>query len=798
TLKAGAVVDGRLSSGGTAGGGLTFTAGRDVLLQGLVLLNDGHFQATAGRLVQQSAGSAVATGSGNITVSGAAGVQASNLLSTGAVQLGSTSGAVTVANAISGAGGAAARLDVTAATAVTLAGDVLSRGTIAISAGSGSITTTAATLDAGGDITLNGAGLSLGALRSAGAVRLTSTASDQDTLLAGAVAGMRLESSSARHLNLGADIDLRAGSGGFVAAAAGNFTQAADTTVSTGAGPISISAATGIDARSLLSTGAVVLNSLGSGGQVTVRNGLGRSDSERTGSLAIDATTTVTLGGGALVAGTSTLTARGGTLDTGSTPLDSQGAIILAGVGVTLGPVKGGSSLNVTSTGAADIQVDGNVEAGNLSLSSARDVRFNADADLRTLAGAFTVSAPGRFTQSATSTVATGSGAIDITADAGIDVSTMLSLSDVSLKAAGAGGTVRVRQALGNSTSRLGSLQLDGDGSVLLDRGALVTGSTTLVSRTGQVNTSGATLDSRGDVAISAATGLDAAAIVSLGAVSLTGTGTSTPITLSGAVAGEAVDSSSAQISASTAKATGLNVITAGAVSLNGAALGSGGLSVNGTGSGAAGAINLSNAVYSSGAVSLNSAATVQVAAAGGVEIATAANLTINAVGDITALGPLKAAGGTISIDSSGGRVELHQVATNTPTSASGTLWIDAASDVVLAQPLGGSNTGYALFADKYQPSLKPNVGRVVATAGRDIETNGLNLDGREDATPNPDSQSYVFYRGGTTYAGLALVAGNRIVSNGLIAVNKGDVVFNVSQVGGTNGIYLGQSVYAR
>lgn len=126
---------------------------------------------------------------------------------------------------------------------------------------------------------------------------------------------------------------------------------------------------------------------------------------------------------------------------------------------------------------------------------------------------------------------------------------------------------------------------------------------------------------------------------------------------------------------------------------------------------------------------------------------------------------------------------------------------IDATANqgsIYFNRAIGGANTGYVdpyptglpITAERpyatlledyqgYQDSLRPDTGYLHATAGQDIFVNGLNLDGSEQK------------------AGLQLVANRNIVSNKLIAVNKGDLVFG-DLTRQSAKIFLGNSVYSR
>lgn len=107
-----------------------------------------------------------------------------------------------------------------------------------------------------------------------------------------------------------------------------------------------------------------------------------------------------------------------------------------------------------------------------------------------------------------------------------------------------------------------------------------------------------------------------------------------------------------------------------------------------------------------------------------------------------------------------------------------------AEGDVALQSRLGGATTGYDSYALGYQGGLRPNVGTLSIDAPRgSVELNGLNLDGHADPR--------------ATTPALGVRAGRRILSNDMIAVNKGDIELRAGNEAG-DGIFLGHSIFSR
>lgn len=174
-------------------------------------------------------------------------------------------------------------------------------------------------------------------------------------------------------------------------------------------------------------------------------------------------------------------------------------------------------------------------------------------------------------------------------------------------------------------------------------------------------------------------------------------------------------------------------------------------------------------------------------------------DITLRAQGDINqnACGTSAAADCKNTLLSERGRLDVHSTQGNLNL---GYLkaWqgIDATADqgsIYFNRAIGGDQTGYidpfasnptAAMANLgdfsgYQANARPNTGYLRANAKQDIVVNGLNLDGSSDGL------------------GLSLVADRYIVSNDVIAVNKGDLVFGDLSKQNAK-VFLGNSVYSR
>ncbi|MBX3635783.1 MAG: filamentous hemagglutinin N-terminal domain-containing protein [Rubrivivax sp.] len=778
---------GDLRSAGLA----TLSALQDLRVDGDIVA--ASLDATAGGRFVQAGPSKVAADS--IEIAAAGGIAASNLLGSGAMRLGSSAGTVVVAEALSGAAGTrAGSLQVEGRDGVTLAKGALAGGTTALNSSAGAISL-GATLDSGGGITLQGASVTAMALLSSGDVAVTSTGA----VTLGGVAG-----------EAGAINATRAKARSLLVATPGSVTLAG----------------AALDSGGLGVRGA---NAGDRAGAVTFGDGSVFSD----GAVRVDATT-ITLGA-AGVAGGGTLTLdASAALTTGAGAVQGAGAVALsAGGDLSVGSGGARSTGSTLSLSGDALSVTGAQglagalgSAGAMTLSAARGITLDANV----AAGGFTATAGTTFDQGASRSIDAGAGGLDITVAGELATGTLLAAGAVRLQSTQ--GAVNVRGAVGGAgDARVASLRVDGLDGVTLHAGARVAGTTELTSTGGAVTTSAATLDSRGDITLQGAS-VTTAALLSAGTV----TADSAGAIVLGGVAGEA-----GEINENRDKAARLVVRTPGAVTLGGAALGTGGLLVGGANAGErAATVDFGSAsVFSSGDVrvdaasvslaaagiqgsaavaldvtaaiatgsaaieagtdlSLVSAASISIAGAGAGGASAGRNLSLTAAGDIVAAGPLATDGGTITIRSTAGNVELHGVQTNKPSSASsGTLDVQG-GNVVFVQPLGGENTGYGRYQDDqgvllgYRAALRPNVGKVVVSAREGIEVNGLNLDGKDDPAPAPIRQVNALY------VGLTLVAGDVIVSNGLIAVNKGDIQLRTERVSSTSGIYLGHSIYSR
>lgn len=158
-----ALIDGR---GGTAGGALTLNGGQNVAINKDIYTNNGavNIATTGGTLAMAATGGGAATpttiysGTGAITLSASGAVSAQHLVSTGAVSVTSTAGAVTLAQNLGGSSGAGlGSLAVAAAGNVGLKG-IKSSGAVNVTTGTGGAITVGGTILAGGNVTLGHSG----------------------------------------------------------------------------------------------------------------------------------------------------------------------------------------------------------------------------------------------------------------------------------------------------------------------------------------------------------------------------------------------------------------------------------------------------------------------------------------------------------------------------------------------------------------------------------------------------------------------------------------------------------------
>ncbi|WP_338767261.1 filamentous hemagglutinin N-terminal domain-containing protein [Massilia sp. METH4] len=805
TVQADARIDGRATAGGTPGGGLALSAGRNVTIDGYIVLDNGNFGASAGGAFTQGAASVIATGNGAVDIAGATGVSVGNLLTTGRVALASGAGAVHASQALSG--GAAlplASLEVRGRDGVRLAQGALVAGATTLASLAGKVEL-GAPLASGGPVLLDGgAGVQAGSIVTPGAVSVTSTGGD--VVLAGAIGGAP-------------------GEVGAASARAASLTVRTD-------GAVTLSGAA-------LGDGGLAVGGVADGaraGSATFGGGSVFSD----GRVNVATVNDISLAGAGITSGAAlALDSSAGAVHTGAERIAAAGALrIAAGTTASIGPggASGGAGGLAIQAGGG-MTVDGTLDGADDGVVLASGGALTVNGDIA--GGTVDATAGGRFAQGPESVISAGH--IAIRGTGGIDATNLQTPGQLLLSSTG--GAVSVAQAIsGGGTARTAALDADGRDGVRLAQGALVAGTTTLVSAAGLVDTGGATLASDGAVTLSGQAGVTTGPIVTPAAVLLTsGAGN---VILGGAVSGApgAVDGA--------ARASSLTIRSGGAVSVNGAALGAGGLTVGGAadGTAAASASFGPASVISQGRVAvlatgdivagdggIDSDAGIEfearngavrtgaglLASDGGVVLKAGTGLTVGgngidqggiqaggdltleaAGGDLLSTGLLQTAGGTILARASDAhRVTLNDVITwQTGLVSSGALVVEG-GQVVLAKPLGQTRTngpadtqtpaatGYTTLAARYQPQNRPPVGRVRIVAARDVELNGLNLDGLSEGGDTSASDSN---------PGLEVLAGNRIVSNGLIGVNKGNIILRATGTGPLDGIYLGNSVYSR
>lgn len=809
---ANATIDGRPVSGvGSAGGGLEFDAGRDIALQGTIVLNNGNFKATARNgSVTQAAGTGVVTGSGNVTIVGQLDVNATNLITTGRVELTSAAGAVRVTEALGRSNARLASLVATGNTGVTIDKGAIVLGTADLVSAGGTVIV-GATLDGTGAVLLDGRdGVDARAIVTPAKVTINSQ-SGNATLreaVAGAAVPLGVNDSTAKAqglvINAGGAVSLAG------AALGGNGLKVR------GANAAEDSRAGSID----FNTGGIV-----SSGAVDVRV----TGNLTLGSAGMQGGALITLDSGTLITG------AGGIVAAGAITLRSGGAIDIGAGGVKVSGL--GQALTLGAGAKLDLRGSLQTQGGRVELSGS-EVTLYADKDVDTNNGEFKTIASGSFMQNAESVIDAGTGIIDISGATGVSASNLITRGAVKLNSSD--DAVRVTQALGKSDLRVGALTATAKQAVTLDGGAWVEGVTSLTSNEASVTTSNATLNSTGAVELNGRTGVQTAAIAS--GAGVTSNSAAGGFDAAGAISGLSEGG----------VALGLAVNAAGTVRLTGANLGTGGLTVQGATANA----RASNAIFagdkavsSAGKIEVKTTNAIEVGAggmkstgvttldsssgkvstaggkiealagvtvnagddidigSGGIEVkgdASVRDLTLTAGGDVTSTGRLSVQGGTVRVTagtaaaSASGDVTLNDVTTRRDAGVEGGALIITASkgNVLLNKELGGKTpggqtlTGYDASSSGYQASLRPLVGRVQIDSGRNVELNGLNLDGNTDAAVT-DS--------GAGQAGLHVRARDRIISNKLIAVNKGAIVLTTD---GTSdpmrGVYLGNSVYSR
>jgi filamentous hemagglutinin family protein len=524
----------------------------------------------------------------------------------------------------------------------------------------------------------------------------------------------------------------------------------------------------------------------------------------------------------------------------------------------------------------------GGVTGGGLTLTAGNNLTVNQNIVLNN--GALNLTATnGTLLQADGTVLYTGTGAANLRGGAGVNLGQVLSGGAVDIRSAN--GAVTVRDALfsltdTNSVAPVTSLTINaqtgvnlagayaGSGGISVTavagnvisadatptEGGLVSGGgITLRANAGQVGTSAAPLQlqaTAGNVLLDGNTGVNVSTVLGRGTITFSaGAGS---VTVSDVIAATGGTVSAA----TTDRPTSISITARDDVNLSGAIAGSGGISVDSS----AGTLTLNDAwLLSSGPVTLAAQGAIAFRDGSGVNTTTsagsvtvtsrnstltlgdpnvptasagiradgdAANITLTSRGNLDIEGDIKAASGTIAIDSTHGAVRAISSYSSDTTDANSTLDagnhgtrsiidVHAAGDVelgemiaynlvraisdegnvVLKRGLGGGTvdgtlntpvlTGFVNFADRYQQQYRPTVGRVLIRAeGGSVELNGLNLDGNADHTD--------------TLPGLSVTASERIVSNRQIAVNKGSIVLAGGTLQETDGVYLGSSVYSR
>ena len=527
---------------------------------------------------------------------------------------------------------------------------------------------------------------------------------------------------------------------------------------------LSLTAARGVTLAGALASGEIAVRS---GADLTLR---GASIESRSGNVSLHAGGRARSADAALgvVAGVgNAVIVTGGDLDLhaviagGDITLSSGGALAIA---QTLGGMGPAASRSVVVDGGGQVSLAAGAHAGTVRITSR-----NGDVvagDLVASGGVSVVASGGRAgTAAAPLRVSAGDGAgtagvaggVSVEGRDGVAIATLVTPGAVLLRS-GSGGVSVASAITGSTASDLAdaaparTVRIEAAGEVNLSGvragagGITVTGASaglgagmfTLSDQprtVGGLSLAGGSLLSDGAVSVTSVGALRADALVQSGAtVSLTST--AGPLTIG--VAGVRT----------TTAGRGISLFAAGDLQLNGDLQAQAATIAVTTTGGAVTAV-----VGTAGADPVGSDATI-----GAGSDAQASNVTIAAAGDVT-LGGIRAAGSVV-VNSVNGNVRL-------------------------LSPLGGTNTGYAAHANGYQTALRPDVGTLTVSAPRgSIELNGLNLDGLADPQAS-----------GT---GLKVEAGRMVLSNGIVAVNKGDILLQGGTTQASDGVYLGNSVFSR
>lgn len=422
--------------GGTAGGGLTLTAGNNLSVNQSIVLNNGalNLTATNGTLTQAN-GTVLYTGTGAANLRGGAGVDLGQVASGGAVDIRSANGAVTVRNAIvaatgNGAAAPVASLNVDGAGVVSLNGALVQGNATIRSRNAGVGLATAVVQSQAGNVQVDAATTITSAASSTGLVSTVGTAT----------------------ANAGQDIDI-----GVVLA-----TQAASLT-STNAGVTvrqTVAGTSGaVQSFSVNAAGAVALAGANAGsGGISIATSSGNITSQ--GANANE--------GGLVATGNVSLTASNGRVGTSVAPIrvQSGGNVVLSGsAGVSAATVLGAGTVNLTSA------------AGSVAVSQAIAAQAGA-VTASTTARPTGVTVTGRDGVDIAGAVA-GTSGVQLTSSAG-GVTVRNSLFSAGPVNATAQGAIALSDGAGISTTDTGtqgavSLQSTG-GTVTLGNGGIRAG----------------------------------------------------------------------------------------------------------------------------------------------------------------------------------------------------------------------------------------------------------------------------------------------------------------------------------
>ncbi|MBL8323397.1 MAG: filamentous hemagglutinin N-terminal domain-containing protein [Rubrivivax sp.] len=423
--------------------------------------------------------------------------------------------------------------------------------------------------------------------------------------------------------------------------------------------------------------------------------------------------------------------------------------------------ITGGTGTDVTLAGVVQAGGAGgrvSVAGRDILLASAAQVDIGTGASLR-LDAARNITLDAALNGLAAGALAGGG----VTAVAGNDLA-------VNATVATANGTIDLAATAGRLSVAEGQLLQAGDQPITLGGGAGVTTRSVLTSGAIAITSAAGAVDVRGTLGAPGSAGAAGAA----GATQVQGRD---GVTLAGVRTGGALTVGSAVGSVALTGA----VDAAGAVNITATTgtltVGEGGIRVSGAGQGlslqAGGPLRLDgDLIAHSGSITLAStsgAVTARVTNPGANP--QAADATIDAGADATQSQISVTARGDVTL---GGMVAHGGITVRSDT-----------GNVLLLAPLGGANTGYMAYADGYQAALRPDVGTLAIEAPNgSVELNGLNLDGLRNATDSGH--------------GLSVVAGRMVLSNDIIAVNKGDVLLQGGNTLATDGVYLGGNVFSR